>query len=268
MTSIRIALILAAALALLSGCETMEKSWDSTWGTTKGYYKEYINPDPTVDYEARDWGSSEEKLAELFTPVDKPIDLLGVYLNRKDRFPEDEWTEKLFASFPWVSGLAVVSLGGDVLYQRPETSLKPLNPAPALAVGQELADRRLRSYIDMTPLGPEMYLATALYKENDLAGVILVHFDLRKVLEFCPQPNDLVILTLEDVVWPGSDTAEATSLLALPWVETLKNEIQGRVSDGGREYIWLTRYIGDHQLIYLTQAVDDEKAGFSLFGLF
>ncbi len=272
MKRLRTALIMAAVLALLSGCETLEKSWDSTWGTTKEYYKEYVNPDPVIDYEARDWTSSEEKLAQLFTPVDDPVNRLAVFLNREDRFPEDAWVDKLTQEFPWISGLAVATMDGEIVLQRPETALKPLNLAPALAKGAELADRRLRSYVDMTPLGPEVYLYTGMFSGNDVSGIIAVHFDARRVLDFCPAPGELMIVTQDAVVWPGDDAALAASIQSRPWAETLTEEIQGRIDEGGAEYLWLTRYLGDTQLLYVTRALEDEQeqddSWFSLFGLF
>lgn len=272
MNRLRTVLILAGALLLLAGCETMEKSWDSTVDTTAEYYKEYINPDPRIDYQARDWSSSEEKLAQLFTPVDKPIDQLGVFLNREDRFPEDAWIEQLNRAYPWISGLAVATLDGEMLLERPETSLKPLNLAPALEKGQTLADRRLRSYVDMTPLGPEVYLYTGMFKGNDLAGVIAVHFDARRVLDFCPEPGELMVFTQDAVVWAGTDASLAGALQSRPWAETLTEEIMGRLDQDGAEYLWITRYLGDTQFIYATRALaDDEEeddSWFSFFGLF
>ncbi|MCK9239246.1 hypothetical protein [Desulfocurvus sp.] len=262
---------LAAALASLAGCETMDKTWTATKQTTQGYYKEYLNTDPTIDYEARDWTSSEGKLADLFAPVDKPLYRLSIALNRQDAFPEDAWVEALLAANPWLSGLAVATLGGEVVLQRPETALKPLNLAPALAYGQALADRRLRAYVDMTPLGPEIYLATGMFRGNELVGAITAHFDIRNVIEASPEPGALVVATPEDLIWAGSDDAAARAVSAQPWAEILAERSFGRFVAEGREYIWLCRFLGDHKIIYATASVEDdtgEESGFSFFGLF
>lgn len=271
----RTTLALIAALiaaCLLSGCESMGKTWDDTWIATKGYYKEYVNPDPAVDLAKIDYSSSEEKLAELFTPVDRPMGELGRYLNRKDDFPGEKWLDELFARFPWINGCMVSTLEGEVVLARPEASLKPRNVQPFLDMGADLGDRRLRSYVDMTPMGPEVYLATAMFKANELIGFISVHFDPRSLIKLSPSPDELLVLTPEVVVWPGGDRDVAEfALQAESWDEVLADEVSGELDLDGREFVWLTRYLGDKQLLYLTEAApdreDDEDDGW-FFGLF
>ncbi|WP_028586953.1 hypothetical protein [Desulfocurvus vexinensis] len=260
---------LTAALGLLPGCETLDKTWSATKTTTHKYYKGYLNTDPSIDYEARDWTSSEAKLAELFAPVDKPAHTLAIALNRQDAFPGDAWVQTLFADYPWMSGLVVATLDGEIVMQRPETALKPLNFAPLLAHGEALADRRLRAHVDMTPLGPEVYMATGMFRGNELVGAIMVHFDIRNLLEFSPEPGALVVVTAEQTLWAGADDAATQAVRAQPWAEILADESHGRFTADGREYIWLCRFLGDLKLVYATAAVEDEESsGFSFFGLF
>jgi len=261
---------LIVALGLLPGCETLDKGWTATKATTSKYYKGYLNTDPSIDYEARDWTSSEAKLAELFAPVDKPLHLLTQDLNRQDAFPDDPWVETMFTRYPWMSGMVVATLEGDIVLQRPETTLKPLNLEPLLAYGEALADRRIRAYVDMTPLGPELYLATGMFRGNELVGAIAVHFDIRNVIDFSPEPGALVVVTAEQTLWAGADSAAAQAVSAQPWSELLTAETFGRFTADGQEYIWLCRFLGDSKLIYATAALDDEEksSGFSLFGLF
>lgn len=244
---------LLAACVMLSGCETMGKTWDDTWSASKGYYKEYINPDPSVDLQKVDYSSSEEKLAALFTPVDRPMGELARYLNRKDSFPGDKWIEELFVTFPWINGCVVSTLDGEVVLRRPEAAMKPLNIQPFVDMGETLGDRRLRSYVDMTPFGPEVYLATAMYKANDLVGFITVHFDPRSLLKRSVNQEQLIVLTPESVVWAGSESSSVEELLAEPWEEILKDDVSGTVDKDGREFVWMSRYLGDKQLLYLTE---------------
>lgn len=262
---------LFAALAALTGCGTMEKTWVSTKQTTQKYYKEYLDTDPTIDYEAHDWTSSEAKLADLITPVDNPIHHLSIALNRQDAFPEDAWVDAVFAAHPWISGLEAITLDGKVVLQRPETTLKPLNLAPALAHGEALADRKLRTYVDTTPLGPEVYLATGMFRGNELVGAVVVHFDIRNVVNFCPQPESLVMATPGQTLWSGSDAA-AAAVAAQPWAELLVERSSGRFEADGQRYIWLCRSLGDAKILYATTALEDDAAeedsGFSFFGLF
>lgn len=252
---------LLAACAMLSGCETMSKTWDDTWSASKGYYKEYINPDPTVNLKEVDYSSSEEKLAALFTPVDRPMGELARHLNRKDSFPGDKWIEELFATFPWINGCVVSTMEGEVVQRRPEASMKPLNIQPFVDMGEAIGDRKLRSHVDMTPFGPEVYLATAMYKGNDLVGFISVHFDPRSLLKLSADQEQLIVLVPEAVVWAGGEEFTADALLTEPWEEILKDDVSGTVDMEGREYVWMSRYLGDKQLLYLTEKAPDREGG-------
>ncbi len=235
----------------------MGKTWDSTWTSTKEYYKEYINPEPVVDLAGVDYSSNEEKLADLFAPVDRPMGALATYLNSTDVFPGEKWQDELFKRFPWLNGCEVSTLAGEVVMRRPETTLKPLNLAPFQEIGQEMADRKLRCHLDMTPMGPEVYLATAMFKGNDMVGFISVHFDPRSLIKAAGEPADLMVLTPEAVIWPGQ--VADRDILGEPWNELLADEVQGYLDRGGKTYFWMTRYLGEKQFVYLTEAVPERE---------
>ncbi|MBU1001336.1 MAG: hypothetical protein KKE73_02315 [Proteobacteria bacterium] len=239
----------------------MQKTWNTTWMSSKGYYKDYINPDPKIDLAQLGYTSTEEKLAKLFTPVDKPVADLAVYLNRVDTFPGEKWVVGLKQRFPWINGLVIATLDGTIVAKMPEESMKPLNIQPILDYGDALRDRRLRSFTDQTPLGNEMYLGTAMFKGNELVGAIIVHFDPRSVIEFCPVPQELLVLTPEFVIWNGGNSTLADDLLARPWGELLTNDVRGRVDANGTEYAWLSRYVGDNQMVYLTEVAPPREGG-------
>lgn len=239
-----------AATFMLQGCETLQ----GTWKSTKEYYKEYINVDPQVDLEQRDYDSREERMAALFSPVDTHLESLSIYVNRQDRLPGEKWIDGLFSEYSWVNGVAASMLDGDVILRRPDAAMKPLNIAPLLEDGDALRDRKLRVFIDKTPLGPEMYMGTALFKGNDLAGIVAVHFDMRSVINFCPQPGELVVFTPEQMLWEGDDKAAAEALHDRPWDELLAQQSAGTITIDSREYDWLSRYIGDKHIVYAVRA--------------
>lgn len=244
-----------AATFMLQGCETMQ----GTWASTKAYYKEYINVDPQVDLAKKDYSTSEERVAALFTPVDKHLESLSIYLNRQDRLPGEKWIDGLFEEYPWVNGLAAATLDGEVILQRPDATMKPLDISPLLGAGEELRDRNVRSYVDETPLGPEVYLGTALFNGNDLAGIVSVHFDMRSVVRFCPEPDQLIAFTPDAMLWTGADKASAEKLFTMPWEETLKQQTSGSVTLDGRQFAWLSRFLGDHQVVYAVETLPDEE---------
>ena len=54
------------------------------------------------------------------------------------------------------------------------------------------------------------------------------------------------------LVWSGGGQGE--SLAALKWSDILKGEVQGDIRTGGGEYVWQARYLGQIELVYLTDA--------------
>jgi len=227
------------------------------WNKTYKVYKKYVNTDPQVDLEDIDFDEREEKMASLFCPVDRPVNSLAKYLGAKDVFPGDKWFEELFQRYPWISGTVVSRMSGEILRREPETGLKPLHVEPLLENREVLQERRLTVFFDDTPLGPEVYLGTGFFHENDLLGVIAVHFDLRNLIRLSPNPENILVFTPSLVLWPGKYENAALSLAGEPWEEVLKHEVDGELEVDGRTFFWLARYLGDKQIIYATEVVRD-----------
>ncbi|MBG0776471.1 MAG: hypothetical protein H0S85_08550 [Desulfovibrionaceae bacterium] len=260
-------LLPAALVALLlacAGCETAQQ----TWQETKVLYKEYVDTNPMIDLESEvDASDADRKLARLITPVDVRVESLARYLDAQDAYPADEWVQRLFASYPWLSGLVVTDTEGHILLKKTLVPLKPLDVAPFLAIrpappedGDKTAegeqppvwmDRAMRARYEITPLGPEIYVAQPFFKENKWAGLIVVHFDLGPLLKFCPDPEELLILTTGDVIWPGKYDRKSITMADAPLDEIVRGGVTGEWEDDQDvEYRWLARYLGDMRLIY------------------
>lgn len=244
---------LALALFTLAGCETMRQ----TWKDTQELYRTYVNVDPKVDLEAEDHAQWEAVLAPLVVPVDMQLGELVRVVDARDSFPDEAWADGLLKRFPWLTGLAVTDMSGEELLVRPEVSLKPRNTAPLATAGDAWRDRKLRSLVDDTPLGPEVYVATPFFKDNALRGVIAAHFDLRSVAQLSPRPARLMVLTPGTVLWAGGYGDLAAAVLAEPWDEILKNQVRGEIEVQGRSLAWLTRYLGDRQIVYLAELLPE-----------
>lgn len=239
-------LLFLAVSVLVGGCETVREGWDET----QEFYKSYVNVDPEVDLELDDYYGKEQKLAYLFMPVDMRLQSLLDYVGAKDTYPEDTWFMDLKRRYPWVSGALVVRMDGELLQQVPQTPLKPLEYSELLAKGEEFKDRQLRSHVDETPLGPEVYLATPFFFENELAGLIIVHFDFRSIAEFSPVPEDLIVFTPETPLWSGEYEAALPGILEKDWADMLEDDSYGEVRVDGGRYYWLSRFIGESRLVY------------------
>ena len=239
---------LVLVLPVLTGCDTLRQ----TWKDTQKLYRTYVDVDPKVDLEAEGHDPWEAKLGSLLSPVDMRIGELVRVVDARDSFPDDAWAENLIKRFPWLNGMAAVDMNGALLLARPEVTLKPLNLAPLLAAGDAWRDRRLRAFVESTPLGPEVYVASPFFKDNVLQGITAAHFDLRSVVQLSPDPQKLLVVSPEAVLWAGGFGEAAAAAQAEPWAEILKSDVQGEIKVAGRELVWITRYVGDRQIIYLT----------------
>ena len=240
---------------LLMACCVLQAC--SLWDKTHKVYKKYVNTDPQVDLEKVDFDEREERMASLFSPVDTPLNSLTKYLGAKDSFPGDRWLEGLFQNYYWISGAVVSRMSGEILHRQPETGLKPLNLGPLLENSESLQGRRVAVFFDETPLGPEVYLGTGFFHENDLLGAIVVHFDVRNLIRFSSDPDSILVFTPSLVLWAGKYENVAPSLLDEPWEDILKQEVDGEIETGGRTFFWMTRYLGDKRIIYATEVFRD-----------
>ncbi len=244
--------LLVILLLSASACSTLH----STAKETKKLYTEYVEPTPEVSLDYEDAGESYEvRLAKLMMPVDERIHDLRQFMDGTDKTPSDEWYQKLFASYPWITGVMVVDTQGVTSFQYPpEAALRPLNIQPLLDYGEAWSDHKIRGYAEQTDMGPEVYLASPLFADNLWSGLVIVHFDPRRLAEFCPNPDELIIVSPDAVLLSGGSDVTAKALSCKPWKEILHDEVFGETPIGGAEFYWVARYLGHYYLIYATLA--------------
>ena len=245
---------LILALLVLAGCDTMR----STWRGTQKLYRTYVNIDPKVSLKNEGQDHWEDLLAPLMTPVDMQIGEMVRVVDARDSFPDEAWSGGLLKRFPWLSGMAAADMNATQLVAKPEVTLKPVNMTPLVEAGDAWRDRRLRAFIEETPLGPEVYVATPFFKDNVLQGILAAHFDLRSVVQLSPDPQKLMVVSPEAVLWEGGYGSLAAAVQAEPWAARLKSNVQGEITVQGRELVWLTRYVGDRQIVYLTELTPED----------
>ena len=155
--------ILACTMFAASGCDTVKPYWKST----KKMYKEYVNVDPNVDL--TNTGNSDPsliKLAEMFTPVDERLEFLLRALSAQDLPPSQEWCQAFMDSFPWLSGVAVVTNSGNVSFKLPMFTLKSVDYAPLLEFENLYKNRKMAAYVAASELGAEIMVGKPLFVDN------------------------------------------------------------------------------------------------------
>jgi hypothetical protein len=238
----------------------MSNAWDSS----QEVYKEYVNVDPEVDLESDVEDPAERKLATLVTPIDSRIEELSRLLDVTDYYPGEEWFEDLFAEHSWVSGALVVDLDGEVMIRRPEVSMKPVLTEPLIKDEDLLRDRRIKGYIQDSPLGPEIYMASPFFSDGELRGVVAVHFDIRNLTGFASSPEELVVFAPESMLWPGG-YEDLEFLTERPWEEILEDDVSGEIDHEGKRYLWASRYLGDMSIVYAVGSEEEAEGGFWFF---
>ncbi|MFW5735305.1 MAG: hypothetical protein ACOCWR_09620, partial [Oceanidesulfovibrio sp.] len=140
--------VLLAGTVLLAGCSeggvgnvTLDATLDSTSKTFKGLYKEYVEPDPQVVLDAKEFGESEErKLAYLLMPVDEKVWELIRFADGEDTLPTEDWFRRLFERFSWISGVMVLDENGETRFQHPIDYNRSVDVEALLALGDPTSD--------------------------------------------------------------------------------------------------------------------------------
>lgn len=259
------------ALAALAGCGAVGPGWDNSVSTMRSGFREtrdFINPAPRIDVNRYKWDNpNQEKLALLFSPVDEKVMALTRYVTSIDSRPDEQWMETLATRFPWVDGIIVADQNGDILTRKPPVPLKRFSqPLVFESIWRETL---VKTVVDYTPFGPELYFGMPNYKEADFIGLHVVYFDPRVLFTFCPQPEQLLIIDPRaKQMWTseGSEHPGAEELVQKDWLTIMKEKIHGTIMAGGKQYTWLARFIGRDLFVYATESANAsfEDKGFSV----
>jgi len=260
------------SVVTLSACGP---AWESTRDITRSTYRgtrDIINPEPKIDVNKYKWDNpNQEKLALLFSPVDAKVSALMRYVGDQDMRPTPEWMETLFLRFPWIDGVLVADTNGDILERRPAVPVKRFSePLVFESIWRETL---VKTVVDYTELGPELYFGSPFYEGVEFKGLTVVSFDPRILFSFCPDPEQLIIVDPRGKKIWTADPANATqhaALLAEPWEEVLKKKTHGTVRSSDGSYTWLVRYIGPDLFVYATKSAqpDFEDRGISIMPFF
>ncbi len=232
------------------GCGYNQEVKD-VWKGTKDFWYENVSVPASIDYDAK--GDMEEykaKLASNMIGIDAQLTDLEKIMSNADKPPTNEWVENLFRRFPWINGFTGVKADGSILGQVPGPPIKPLDFSPLLAEDKKQNLRALRGYVQNTAMGPEVFLATPLYDAHTFLGIVSVYFDMRELLDFAVNPDELVIVSPYAVLWSGKYNFAATPLSGIAWGEITLEASSGTVTNANGQFYWSMRYFGNLPLIF------------------
>lgn len=243
-------LSLMAVLLLVPGCASNQTAKD-TWKGTKSLYRSYLNVPATVDLEERvDIADSDSHLAVAAEKVDHELNNLERWIeNSPDDF-DASWVQKTMKRFPWLSGLALIDASGDVVAKQAQGFMKELEVDPLLEVDPKQSISALRSYVQASPLGYEVYLGNPIYFGEEFRGLLVAFFDPRNVVGFSPEPDQLIMASGHEIFWPGVYEASSLPMHGGEWAKTLANRPTGTVDNSSGSVKWTGRYFGNLHFAY------------------
>lgn len=236
------------SILLMAGCSTTRNVWDSTTEV----YDTYVDPKPEIDLDRGPGLSRKEQvLAVQFSQLDQPLEQALRTLAPQDRFPSEEWMSNFQTRFPWMTAIMAVNTQGEMLAQHPQISLKPIDTTPLLAHEWSMFERGLQGFVQDTPLGPEVIIAGPFFRDGNWQGLLVAHFDPRRLVEFSTNPDQLTLLTADELLWSGVNPEVTQEIRDAPWSQILRSDIQGQRSTQSGAYAWMARPIGALHLIYV-----------------
>ncbi len=245
-----VCLFLTVAAIVTAGCSSNQTVHDA-WKTTKGLWYTYASPPATIDYEeSGEMSVHELALATRMMGIDIQLGQLERVMSNADKPPTNEWLQNFFARFPWMGGFAGVKADGQIIGQEPAAPMKSLDFLPLLEEDEKQNMRALRGYVEDTPLGAEVFLAAPLYDASDFLGVVVAHFDMRALLRYATDPEELVIVAPQAVLWSGRYDIAATPMSGVDWGEVVRKNSRGTVSNAAGSFYWVARYLGNQPLIF------------------
>ncbi len=240
---------LILSLVPLAGCSGNQTLRDS-WKYTKRQYRTYLNVPAELDYE--DTGSCELYelgLGDAMLEVDTALLKLTRVMENSDRGPDQAWVMHMMQQFPWLTGVALADQTGEVMARYPEYFMKDFSVAPLLEPDPKQRRSALRAYVQESPMGPEVYLANPVYVGEEFRGLVVVYFDPRALMALSKDPGSVMMASPSGVLWSGRFTG-GTPVNSTDWAEVLRHKSCGLVGEGGNEFYWTTRYLGNLPLVY------------------
>ena len=243
-------LLIICCLACCLGCSTLK--------TTKRWYKEYVNPTPTVDLTVQaDEECAPRGFATSFVPVDTKLDMLGRDLSTQDSYPSDGWFDAFLIRYSWLDSIAAVNVDGEVLTSR-STSPGRTKEAEDLdyqALIHGDPDHRMpKAFVLSGPSGKRIALSMPFFKNNVWKGCLVALFGFDTIVQAAPSPDDLVILDAQgNVLWAGRYGAIMQQMAGQPWKDRLEDRVSGVYEVQGKRFFWLGRAFAGIWLVYTSE---------------
>lgn len=243
--------VVFVVMLLATGCSS-NQTVKNVWKGTKNVWYAYVNKPMHIDYKDKgDIKAHEKILAVHMMGVDVELTHLERVMTNADKPPTEEWVETLFKRFPWLDGFVGIKADHQIIGVAPGLPLKPLDLGALLIADEQQKSRDVRGSVQDTPMGPEVFLTTPLFDGQNFLGVVSAYFDMRSLVNQSVNPEELIIVSPQAILWGGKYDVEATSLASTDWPALIATSSKGTISDGAGTFYWIVRYLGKQPLIFV-----------------
>jgi hypothetical protein len=221
------------------------------WEATKSMYRGTVLP-ASVDVGAKaDVGEDTRRLVQVVSPVDMRLQEVITSLERMEQ-PSRQELEAVHADTSWLNGAAAYGPAGEVLFRIPD---QPVKDIPAQKVMDALEGRKsgMSMHVLDLNLGPELCLVNSIQSGDEAEAHIAAHFDPRSLFAQGPEPEALLALFRDQVLWSGLPSEVVAQIAEKDWQQMLADGIQGDFNLAGQRFIWLSRYVGTSPLVYVVR---------------
>ncbi len=254
-----ISLLVTLALVLLvQGCSTVNDS--ATWKKTRSLYFTYVNAPEQVSLNKQiSITDAETQLATNLMRIDDQLTKFEHAFEILNLPPAVTEIQGFFYKFPWIAGIILVNMDGNVTgalpEQYPSLDFSPLNELPP-----NQNDRDPRIVVDeATQL---ILVARPAYAPNgEQMGIFIVYFDIRSLFRYVNMDPSIFVLAGNTPLWLGDYTIDQTPLDGIDFIEATKNRTRDQHSNDNGSAIWINRYFYYQPLIF---SIMQQSENFSL----
>lgn len=204
-----------------------------------------------LEMDKSDITSMEKRLADNIYPMDTQLTRLLRTLSVRDTYPPLSWKKKVMSEFYWLNEIVVLDKDQKILSRYPETSIKELGFEPVFPEALSLKQDKVMLALEHTPLGSEILMVSSVFQDFELTGVIIAGFDPRTFIAQSKNPEEIILVSDQEIVWTGQFDHLRPDLEKISWENVISGKISGQIQLDKDKFFWFARAVGQDWLIYL-----------------
>ncbi|GEM_PF-3883281 len=194
---------------------------------------------------------AEKNLANLFAVGEEKLHFMLRKLNTFEKNDPQMEADYFYQEFEWVEWVAVTDLQGGVEDRYPSTAKQQIGIKDLQKSVQKKFPRKMQFKLAPDGSGSDICVFKPLHKDYSLDGYIVVGVDFDSLLQYNSDPEKLVVLTPERVLWSGKYKGLNTEIIQQDWERKLKNKVKGKIKIHDQKFFWFARYIGVDPIVYV-----------------